>query len=58
MSFIGQAFLDLGFDPDEAEVRTRLYVCYQSLEKPMFPELSLKKRRAMIKARIDLLTRH
>jgi AcrR family transcriptional regulator len=57
MTFIGQAFSELGFDTDQAEIRSRLFVCYGSLEAAMFPELSLKRRRQLIDQHIELLTR-
>jgi AcrR family transcriptional regulator len=57
MDFISNTLSELGFKGDDLDMRTMLFVCYQSLESPMFPEISLKRRRELIRKRIDLLTR-
>jgi AcrR family transcriptional regulator len=57
LKFIGQAFEELGFSGDDAEVRTRLYVCYHTWEASMFPEVTKKRRKELIRKRIDQLTR-
>jgi AcrR family transcriptional regulator len=56
LTFIRQAFDELGFDEDEAEMRARTFACYYTWEAPMFPELSHKQRRQQITPRLDLLT--
>jgi AcrR family transcriptional regulator len=57
MDFISNTLSELGFKGDDLDMRAMLFVCYQSLESPMFPEISLKRRRELIRKRIDLLTR-
>jgi AcrR family transcriptional regulator len=56
LDFIRSAFAELGFQGDDLEMRTMLFVCYHSLELPMFPEISAKRRRELIARRIELLT--
>jgi AcrR family transcriptional regulator len=55
MNFIRNAFAELGFKGDDLEMRTMLFTCYHSLESPMFPEISRKRRREQISKRIELL---
>ena len=50
------SFAELGFKGDDLEMRTMLFVCYHSLELPMFPEISSERRRELIARRIELLT--
>lgn len=57
LDFVREAFSELGFTGDDLEMRTMLYVCYQSMEAPMFQEISRKQRRKLIAKRVDLLTR-
>lgn len=57
LDFVRRAFAELGFIDDDLEMRTMLYVCYHSMESPMFQELSRKRRHALITARIDFLAR-
>jgi AcrR family transcriptional regulator len=57
LNFISNTLSELGFKDDDLDMRAMLFVCYQSLESPMFPEISLKRRRELIRKRIDLLTR-
>ncbi len=57
MEFARGAFGELGFTGDELEMRAMLFVCYHTWEASTFPELSGKRRRALIKARVELLTR-
>jgi AcrR family transcriptional regulator len=56
LTIIRQAFDELGFDEDEADMRARTFACYYTWEAPMFPELSRKRRRQQITLRLDLLT--
>ena len=37
MDYIRQIFRDLGFDGDELEMRTRLFFCYHTFERAIFP---------------------
>ena len=41
--FIHSIFAEIGFEGDELEMRTRLFVCYHSWEATSFPELSSQK---------------
>lgn len=41
--FLRAIFADLGFDGDELEMRTRLFVCYHSWENTMFADVSRQK---------------
>ena len=54
--FIRQAFSDLGLVGEDLDMRTMLFACYHTWEASMFPNISRKKRKAMISKRIDLLT--
>ena len=57
LDFLRQTFNELGFTGDDADMRAMLFVCYHTWETPMFPEVSLKRRRELIAKRIALLTR-
>ena len=56
LDFIRNAFAELGFEGDNLEMRTMLFVCYHSWESPMFREISRKRRREQIPERIEFLT--
>jgi len=56
LDFISSTLSELGFKGDDLDMRAMLFVCYQSLESPMFPVISRKRRRELIRGRIDLLT--
>jgi len=55
--FVRQAFADLGFEGQALETRTMLFVCTTMTEWVAFPDIPRKKRRAMTRERIELLTR-
>ncbi|NNJ97933.1 MAG: TetR/AcrR family transcriptional regulator [Gammaproteobacteria bacterium] len=57
LDFISNALSELGFKGNDLDMRAMLFVCYQSLEAPMFPEISCKRRRELIRKRVDLITR-
>lgn len=57
LDFLRQAFAEIGFSDDDAEMRAMLFVCYHTWETPMFPEVSRKRKQELIAKRIDLLTR-
>jgi len=57
LDFIRQIFRDLGFAGDELEMRTRLFFCYHTWERAMFPKESKKSLRNLIKRRADLLAK-
>ena len=50
-------FAEMGFTGAELEMRTHLFVCYQSWECSMFSKLSKKALRELIPQRLELLTR-
>jgi hypothetical protein len=56
LDFVRSAFAELGFKGEDLEMRTMLFVCYHSMESPMFREISRKQRRKLITRRIELLT--
>jgi AcrR family transcriptional regulator len=56
LDFIRSAFSELGFTGDDLEMRTMLYVCYQTWESTMFREITRKRRRELIANRIEILT--
>lgn len=57
MDFLRQIFRELGFEGDELEMRTRLFVCYHTWERPMFARDSKKLLRKLIRRRVDLLSK-
>jgi len=57
LDFIRSALSELGFTGDDLEMRTMLFVCYQTWESTMFREITRKRRRELIANRIELLTR-
>ena len=57
MDYIREVFAELGFAGEELEMRTRLFVCYQSWERTMFRRDSKKALRAHIPLRHALLTK-
>jgi AcrR family transcriptional regulator len=54
--FIRQIFSDLGFEGDELEMRTMLFVCYQTWENDTFGEMSIRKRSRIRKRRLEFLS--
>jgi AcrR family transcriptional regulator len=56
LDFIGRTMRELGFTGEELEMRTMLFVCYQTWESPMFREIPRESRRKLIKRRVDLIT--
>ena len=56
LDFVSNSFSELGFNGDDLDMRAMLFVCYQSMELPMFPEISRKRRRELIGKRVELLT--
>jgi AcrR family transcriptional regulator len=56
LGFLRDAFAELGFEGDELEMRTRLFVCYHSWEQISFRD-SKKACRRFMDRRLRLLTR-
>lgn len=57
LGYVRESFRDLGFKGNELEMRTLLFVCYQSWEMRMYPGMSERKMASMQKLRIKLLTK-
>ena len=55
LEFVRSIFFDLGFRGQQLEMRTRLFVCYQSWELAMFDDLSKDERRKLLRLRHKLL---
>jgi AcrR family transcriptional regulator len=55
LDFLRWTFAELGFEGEDLEIRTMLFVCYHTWETPMFPEISRKRRHAQIVRRIEIL---
>lgn len=46
-----------GQERSELEVRTKLFFCYHTFERAIFPTESKKSLRKLIRARVELLAR-
>ena len=55
LDYLRVIFSELGFEGDELEMRTRLFVCYHSWEDTMFPDLSNQKHSKLLKLRYKYL---
>ncbi|MHC4966580.1 MAG: TetR/AcrR family transcriptional regulator, partial [Planctomycetota bacterium] len=55
LDFVGAAFAELGFKGEDLDMRTRLFVCYQSWEKAALGG-SKETRRRLMERRLRLLT--
>ena len=55
LDYLRTIFAELGFEGDELEMRTRLFVCYHSWENTMFPDLSDQKHSKLLKLRYKYL---
>jgi AcrR family transcriptional regulator len=56
LDFIRAIFAEMGFEHDELEMRTRLFVSYHTWESAIFGDLSPRKRMRLRKRRLELLT--
>jgi AcrR family transcriptional regulator len=56
LDYVGKAFAELGFEGDELEVRTRLFVCYASMEGALFTDMKRSDRLRLIGERVRVLT--
>ncbi|MBT8477640.1 MAG: TetR/AcrR family transcriptional regulator, partial [Gemmatimonadetes bacterium] len=56
LDYVGQAFAELGFEGDELEMRTRLFVCYHSAETDIYSRVAKKRLRELLHLRVALLT--
>ena len=57
LDWIRGALEELGFEGDEAEMRTMLFVAYHTSESFIFREIPPKRRRQLIASRVAMLTR-
>lgn len=57
LAFVRSLFAEMGFSGAELEMRTRLFVVYQSLELGFFDNVSEERYQEMMKRRHALLTR-
>ncbi|MEP4078464.1 TetR/AcrR family transcriptional regulator [Haloferula sp.] len=57
MGFLRDIFRALGFEGDDLEMRTRLFLCYGTWEHTMFPKESKSSLRKLIKLRTDFLSK-
>ena len=57
MDFIREAFAELGFEGEDLEIRTMLFVAYHTWEPWTFGDVSRNRLRAQIPKRIEILTR-
>ena len=57
LAYLRAIFRELGFEGDELEMRTRLFVCYHAWEMSMFRDESERKLARLQKLRIKLLTK-
>jgi AcrR family transcriptional regulator len=55
LDYLQVIFAELGFEGDELEMRTRLFVCYHSWEDIMFTDLSNQKHSKLLKLRYKYL---
>jgi AcrR family transcriptional regulator len=55
LDYLRVIFAELGFQGDELEMRTRLFVCYHSWEDTMFPDLSNQQHSKLLKLRYKYL---
>ena len=57
LELIRSLFSEMGFEADELEMRTMLFVCYHTWEKPMFLDIPQTKLAKLRKLRLEFLTR-
>jgi len=57
LAWIRKIFKELGFVGDELEMRVRLFLCYFTWERIMFPGLSKARAKKLIEHQVALLIR-
>jgi AcrR family transcriptional regulator len=55
--FLRPIFSELGFEGDDLETRTRIFVSYVSWENRLFPRASKRKRLEWLKKQVEILIR-
>lgn len=56
LDYIGAALAELGFEGQELEMRTRVFVGYETAQPSLFGHISKKQLRALIPQRIAMIT--
>jgi AcrR family transcriptional regulator len=56
LNFVASLFKEIGFSGEELEMRTRLFVVYESLEIGLFSRITSKQKQRQLKLRHALLT--
>jgi AcrR family transcriptional regulator len=56
LDFVSQTLVELGFEGDDLQMRSMLFVCYHTWETPMFRDVTENHRRELIQKRIKLIT--
>lgn len=57
LDFIRQIFSEMGFEGDELEMRTRLFVCYHTGESAIFEDMSPRRRTRLRNLRFEFMTK-
>jgi len=57
LDFLRQIFSEMGFEDDELEMRTMLFVCYHSWESAIFGHMSPRKLTRLRKRRLEFLAK-
>ena len=57
LAWLWKTFKELGFVGDELEMRVRLFLCYFTLERIMFPDQSKARANRLIQHQVALLVR-
>jgi AcrR family transcriptional regulator len=57
LDFIGQIFSAMGFEGDELDMRTRLFVGYHTGESAIFGDMSPRRRTRLRRLRLEFLTK-
>jgi len=57
LAWLWKTFKELGFVGDELETRVRLFLCYFTWERIMFPGLSKARAKRLLKHQVALLIR-
>ena len=57
LAWIRKIFKELGFVGDDLETRVRLFLCYFTLERIMFPDQSKARAKRLIQHQVALLVR-
>ena len=56
LDYIRQTLKELGFEDEDMEMRAMLFLGYHTIEEAIFPHISRKRRRDMIRRRVALIT--